>query len=84
MLLFWEKDFWQNPLTKDFFESWIEPICVFRLLYSEPKECQEHKKSGCVPFHDAAKNGDVETSKWNQMTQNNPSFIFSHLSAQIS
>ena len=32
-------------------------------IFNEPKECQEHKKSGCVPFHDAAKNGDVETSK---------------------
>ena len=41
----------------------VTSVHEFRLLYSEPMECQEHKKSGCVPFHDAAKNGDVETSK---------------------
>ena len=25
--------FWQNPHTKDFFASWIEPICFFILLF---------------------------------------------------
>ena len=39
---------------------WL-PQGLLRSHINESKECQEDKNSGCVPFHDAAKNGDVET-----------------------